>query len=78
MAPKKKVVKKAAVKKTVANTLSNKKLHVVLGDKMNNFEAKCESIGMTKSEVGRLLAETFIDGTVKIIPAKVNKKTIRA
>ena len=78
--PKKTAVKKQAVKKT---PLSNNKLHAVLGDDlMGNYEERCKSIGssgMTKSEVARLLAEAFANGTITITAPKVSqKKAIKA
>ena len=73
--------KKKTVKKN-ASALSNKKLHVVLGERMPDYEKACASVGangMTKSEVGRLLIEAFVDGHIKITPPKVTqKKAIKA
>lgn len=74
------VTKKKAVKKA---PLSNNKLHVVLGDNlMDRYIRSCADLGkdgMSKSEVGRLLIEGFVDGAIKITPPKVTqKKAIRA
>lgn len=73
--------KKKAVKKKVAKKkpLTNTKLHAVLGDElMRRYEAKCDGINMTKSEVARELAMAFADGIVTITPPKVSKKKIKA
>lgn len=77
VATKKTAKKKVAKKKA----LSNQKLHVVLGDKMTDFEKACANVGaegMSKSEVGRLLCTAFIAGDIKITPAKTSKKVIKA
>lgn len=81
---KKKVVKKKVVKKKAAPAApalrsQTAKLHVVLGDElMRNFEAKCETIGMSKSEVARTLLESFANSVIKITVPKVSQtKAIR-
>jgi len=77
---KKTSVKKAPVKRVAKNVaLGTSKLHVVLGDPlMLNFVQKCETIGMSKSEVGRLLIDAFSNGTIKITVPKVSQtKAIR-
>ena len=76
MVTKKKAVKKAATKSA---PLSNTKLHVVLGDGMPKYVEACATVGMTKSEVGRLLCNAFVDGVIKVTPAKASqKKAIKA
>lgn len=74
------VAKKQVLKKV---PMSNNKLHVVLGDPlMDRYVRSCADLGkdgMSKSEVGRLLIEAFVDGVIKIVPPKVTqKKAIRA
>ena len=72
MVTKKKAVKKAPVAK---------KLHVVMGDggSIEDFESACANVKMTKSQVARLLIESFINGVIKITPVKVKQtKAIRA
>ena len=76
---KKKVAKNKVAKK---KPLTNNKLHAVLGDDlMVKYEAQCAKVGsgMTKSEVARLLAESFANGGIVITPPKVaQKKAIKA
>ncbi len=89
MVTKKKSVKKRTAKKRTAKAdprlaavsaaLTNNKLHVVMGEGMVGYVAACEDVGMSKSEVGRLLCNAFVDGVIEITPAKASqKKAIKA
>ena len=78
MVTKKKVVKKVAAKTPSVDAkapLTNKKLHVVLGDPlMNKYERKCKKLGMSKSEIGRILIEFFVKNDLEVTPPSVAKK----
>jgi hypothetical protein len=84
MVTKKKAVKKRTAKAdprlaAVSAALTNNKLHVVMGEGMVGYVAACEDVGMTKSEVARLLCTSFVEGGIKITPAKASqKKAIKA
>lgn len=69
---KKKVTKKKSPVKT--KNLGQHKVHVVLGeDLMKDVSKKCDELKMSKSEVGRILFEYLVTGSLRVIPAKVVK-----
>lgn len=83
MVTKKKVVtKKTASVKSVAvskaSTMGNKKLHIVLGDTlMAKFERKCKKLGMSKSEIGRILIEYFVKNDMEVTPPSVTSTKLK-
>jgi len=59
-------------------SVPDKKLHIVVGNLFGRYEARCKKLGMSKSEVGRILINAFVKGNIKIEPPTIKQtRTIK-